>query len=120
MSTNLTPCEALPAPIRPSTRRAPPPPLPNPAQLAALARLLHFKIAPIAKRCGLCERQFLRQFRRRYGRTPQSYFNRLRLGLFAEGRRAGKSDKELAQELSFWDASHLCHFVKHHLKITPK
>jgi AraC-like DNA-binding protein len=85
----------------------------------ALAKESRFRIAEIALRRGVSPRQVERYFRTRFGESPHSRFNRIRLQETKRLLSLGMSVKEVAAALYFQDAAHFSHAFKKEFGVSP-
>jgi len=79
-----------------------------------------FRPVDMAARCGISLRQLERVFIERFHTTPKSWARKLRCNLARDLLAKGWTNKAVAQELRFSDASHLCHEFRLEFGATPR
>ena len=78
-----------------------------------------FEVKAMASALRISLRQLEREFRNRFSRTPTDWLRQVRCRLVLWLVLEGLSNKEIAAELKFSDASHLCHEFKKVYKASP-
>lgn len=78
-----------------------------------------FQLHDLAASIGLSKFQFLRQFKAATGMTPHAYLTRIRLEYAKKALINGKSIIDTAQQVGFFDQSHLSKTFKKAFLITP-
>ncbi|MCL1058647.1 AraC family transcriptional regulator [Shewanella gelidimarina] len=78
-----------------------------------------FKLDDLAVATGLSKFQFLRQFKAATGMTPHAYLKRIRLEYAKKALIKGKPIIDIAQQVGFYDQSHLNKAFKSAFLITP-
>ena len=79
-----------------------------------------FSAAEMAACCCISLRQLERVFKDQFRTTPKCWARRLRCSLAKELLAKGWTNKAVAQELRFHDASHLCHEFRLQYGATPR
>ncbi|SIR42330.1 transcriptional regulator, AraC family [Shewanella morhuae] len=77
------------------------------------------QLATLACEVNLSKFQFLRQFKQATGMTPHAYLKRVRLELAKKSLSAGALVADVAQQLGFFDQSHLNKAFKHAFLLSP-
>lgn len=77
-----------------------------------LARLAHYQVKELARRCHVSPNQLRKYFRQAFGKSPQEWMDELRLCLAEERLCSDRPPKEIAAELHFFDEAHLCREFK--------
>lgn len=80
-------------------------------------------IEDIAEDSGYCRRHLTRVFKDAYGMTPKTFSDIIRLQNIIARFRGGMTEvdyQSLVDEFGFYDQSHLLHFFKKYLSMTPK
>ena len=94
-------------------------------QLAYIKQRFHdepsqnVQLATLAQEVNLNKFQFLRQFKLATGMAPHAYFKRVRLEYAKKSLLSGCKVTEVAQQLGFFDQSHLTKSFKQAFLLTP-
>ncbi|WP_076415448.1 AraC family transcriptional regulator [Shewanella sp. UCD-KL12] len=78
-----------------------------------------FQLDDLAASAGLSKFQFLRQFKSATGMTPHAYLKRIRLEYAKKALAKGQAAIDIAQQVGFFDQSHLNKAFKSAFLITP-
>jgi transcriptional regulator GlxA family with amidase domain len=81
-------------------------------QWEALAKEAEYKSESLAALCRVSLRQLQRFFKCRFGKTPSTWLLELRLRHAQVMLQQGYYTQEIAKDLNFADAPHLCHAFK--------
>src|SRR3974390_1521480 len=84
-----------------------------------LAARAHFRVAVLARDCGVSERQLRRYFRKQFGRSPREWMTITRLGKVRPLLTTGKSVKEIATPAGFNHQSNFARSFKNYYHATP-
>jgi transcriptional regulator GlxA family with amidase domain len=84
-----------------------------------LATHAHFRVAELARNCGVSERQLRRYFLQRFGISPRDWIMKVRLSRVRGLLAAGKSVKEVAAQVGFNHQSNFSRSFKQHYNATP-
>ncbi|WP_447077840.1 helix-turn-helix domain-containing protein [Shewanella algae] len=79
-----------------------------------------FRLPQLAKELDLSQYQLLRQFRQRTGMTPHAYLKRIRLEYAKKALLRGDSVISVAQQVGFFDQSHLNKAFKRAFLLSPQ
>lgn len=97
----------------------------SPLQLNVIKQRIHdepwqnTQLATLATEVNLSKFQFLRQFKQATGMTPHAYLKRVRLELAKKSLSRGVLVADVAQQLGFFDQSHLNKAFKHAFLLSP-
>ncbi|SQH76249.1 Transcriptional regulator, AraC/XylS family [Shewanella benthica] len=78
-----------------------------------------FQLEGLATSVGLSKFQFLRQFKAATGMTPHAYLKRVRLEYAKKALAKGEAVIDIAQQVGFFDQSHLTKAFKQAFLVTP-
>jgi AraC-like DNA-binding protein len=78
-----------------------------------------FSVLELARAQSLSARQLERKLRLTFGQTPRQIANELRMTIAAQWLRSGKSVKETASDLAYFDASHFSKAFKAFYGMSP-
>ena len=85
-----------------------------------LAREAQFKPGKMAALCSLSDRQLQRLFRENAHTTPGQWLRQLQCRLSKDLINKGYSNKAVAEELQFANASHFCREFKKQFGVSPQ
>jgi len=85
-----------------------------------LAAKANYDSRALAKLCHLSTRQLQREFRRRFGMTPQQWLDERRLKAAGPMLLSGEPVKKVAYDLGFKQTSHFCRKFKFQHRMTPR
>jgi AraC-like DNA-binding protein len=85
-----------------------------------LAAKANYDSRALAKLCHLSTRQLQREFRRRFGVSPQRWLDERRLNAAGTMLLSGEPVKKVAYDLGFKQTSHFCRKFKFQHRLTPR
>ncbi|HXF10542.1 MAG TPA: helix-turn-helix transcriptional regulator [Desulfuromonadaceae bacterium] len=87
--------------------------------IESLAVTAHYEAKELARLCDISPRQLQREFRRRFGCSPQNWLNERRIQAAQQLLLLGQPVKVVALELGYKQTSHFCRHFKQQLNMTP-
>ena len=86
---------------------------------ASRAQRANFRVATLAGRCEVTERQLRRYFRTKFGMSPNHWLTATRLKLVEPLLQRGQSVKEIAAQIGFSQQGNLTRRFKQRYNVTP-